>query len=355
MGADRALHSTDVDAALARLVEREVLDADQADAVRGELAQAAAGAPRPGVRGIVVEVAAYLGAVLVAASVVAFLGESWDSLEGPARLTLLALSGLAALAAGAAVALTVPGGAASLREHRHAARRRVASVLLALGSLLVALLVQQLPAWSDEQSVLAGAVVCLLLLVGAQLIAPSAIVEMGMLGSLLVAAGVAVDLVAPERDPWSDSYYVGPDVYLVTVTLAVLGLLWAAVLSRRLTQPVLAVALGCAAALGSAFALAIADRSSRPWGTALLAGIAVLSVALYVRQREWPWLASAVAGLTLVVFFVVAEQQAPALAFLAAGAALLLGSLAAALLGRRTHPTGGPDNLPSEEPVDAAP
>jgi hypothetical protein len=353
MVAERALRGADVDAALARLVERAVLDADQADAVRAELADSAAGAPSPGVRGVVVEVAAYLGAVLVAASVVAFLGQSWDDLDGPARLILLGMSGLAALVAGAAVALTVDGGIPALRLHRHAARRRVASVLLALGSLLVALLVQQLPAWSDEQSVLAGAVVCLLLLVGAQMIAPSAIVEMGMLASLLVAAGLAVDLVAPERDPGSD-YYVGPDVYLVTGTLTALGLLWAAVVSRRLTVPVLAVALGCAAALGSAFVLAVSDRSSRPVGTVLLAGIALASVALFVWQREWPWLASAVLGLTLVVFLVVAEQQAPALAFLAAGAALLLGSLAAALLGRRRGPDE-PDNLPREGPVDAAP
>lgn len=351
MAAERVLHRDEVDAALQRLVAREVIGPDQADAVRSELDSAPATA-RPGARHLVVEIAAYVGAVLVAASVVAFLGQSWDDLSDPARLLLLGLSGAVALVAGSAVALTVDGGAAALRQHRHAARRRVASVLLALGSVLVAVLVQQLPAWSEETSWLAASVVCFLLLLVAQVLAPSALTEMGLLGSLLVAAGTGIDLVAPEREV--GEYGVGPDVWLVTTSLAALGLGWAALVSRRLTQPVLAVALGCAAALLAAFTLAMTDSDTRPGGTVLLVVVAGLAVVGFLRQREWPWLATAVIGLSLAVFVLVGEQEAPALAFLAAGAALLLGSLAAAMLGRRRAPAG-PDTLETPERADAAP
>jgi len=347
MTTERVLHRDEVEAALGRLLERGVLEAEQVDAVRLELAAQAVevGAAEPAghrrVGRLVAEIAAYLGAALVAASVVVFLGENWGDLTVPARLLMLGGSGVTAIAAGCAVALTTRGGRAALRQHDHAARRRVASVLLVLGSVLVAILVQQLSIWSDQVSGLVASLVCLALLAGAQALAPSAITEMGLLASTLLSVGLSVDLVVPEQQPM-DYEQVPADVYAVTTSLVLVGLVWGALVARRLTLPVLAVALGCATALVAGFTLSSVASTSRLAGCGLLLLVVVVSVVAFLLDRAWPWLAATVIGLSLLVFVLVGQVGASALAFLAAGAALLVGSLLAAWLGRRT-----PDNLPS--------
>jgi len=326
-----------LDAALDRLVSRGVLSPDQAAAVRAETAvqpSAAAAAPQRGVRGRLVEIAAYVGAVLVAASVVAFLADSWDELSDAARLALLAGSGLVAYAAGVAVALTVHGGFRVLREHAHAARRRVSGALMALGSVLLAFAAVQVLDGVERVEIV-GAAVALALLVVAQLLAPSALTEVGMLGSTALLVGTTTEMLVPDRAPdWSaEVYQPSADELVVPLVLSVVGLLWGAVVGRWLTLPVLAAALGSVVALFSAFQLAV--QPDKRLGLVLLAALAVVGLVLFLRAHLWPWLGLAVLALTIFVFVVVSEQAAPALAFLVAGLVLLGASLGAALLGRR--------------------
>jgi MFS family permease len=359
-----------LDAALARLVARGVLTSGQAEAVLAEVptsspdaappdaappdaappdaaapdaarptAVTSGGAPaaaRPGARARLVEVAAYLGAVLVAASVVAFLADSWDDLSEVSRLALLVGAGLVAYAAGAVVATTVAGGFRALREHAHAARRRVSSALMALGAVLLGFGAAQVLDGAVDRTEIVGTAVVLALLVVAQLLAPCAITEVGMLCSTLLLVGQVADLVIPEPEPgsYAEEYQPPPDATLVPAALAVVGLLWAAVVSRLLTLPVLATALGCAAALIAS--LQVALLPDKRVGLAMLAVLALVGLVLFLRVHLWPWLALTVGAVTLFVFVVVSEQAAPALAFLVAGLVLLAGALGAALLGRRT-------------------
>lgn len=329
---------TELDAALARLVARGVLTPEQAQAVRTETGTPTSehGHPaRPGVRARLVEVAAYLGAVLVAASVVAFIADSWDELSEAARLALLGGSGLVAAVAGVLVAVTVPGGRRSLRLAAHAARRRVSSALMALGAVLLAVTATQVLDGVVSRPELAGPAVALALLVGAQLLAPSAITEIGMLGSTLLLAGMTTEVAIPDVEPdWDAVDYVPPaEEYVIPAVIAVVGFLWASLVSRLLTLPVVATALGCAAALLAAFVTATGYLKGV--GLGLLAALAVAGLLMFLRVHLWPWLALTVLSLTLFVFVVVAEQSAPALAFLVAGLVLLGGALGAALLGRR--------------------
>lgn len=331
--------------ALDRLVSRGVLSPEQAASVLQEVDAAPDAAPtlppvRPAARARIVEAAAYLGGVLVAASAVAFLAQSWEDLSEVSRTLLLALAGLAAYAIGVLVAVALPGGRAAVREHVHAARRRVAGVLMALGSVLLAFLATRLLGLEDQTAVLVGALVALVLLVAGQLLAPTAITEAGLLGATLLAVGAGTDLLLP--DAVLDESDMGPDfVYVrqlpeivIPVVLAVVGVLWGAVVARVLTLPVLAVALGSAAALVAALTLAVGPDPIWP-GVVLLGCLAAVGIALNLATRAWPWIALAVLALTLLVFVVVAQQSAPALAFLLAGLVLLGGALGAWVLGRR--------------------
>lgn len=331
--------------ALDRLVSRGVLSPEQAASVLQEVDAAPGAVPAPppvraAARARIVEAAAYLGGVLVAASAVAFLAQSWEDLAELSRTLLLALAGIAAFGAGVLVAVVPGGGRAAVREHAHAARRRVAGVLMALGSVLLAFLGTRVLGLEDQPAALVGALVALSLLVAAQLLAPSAVTEAGLLGATLLAVGVGTDLVLPDRVV--DDVDVTPEwVYVrqlseivIPVVLATVGVLWGAVVARVLTLPVLAAALGSAAALVAGLTLALGPDPIWP-GVLLLGCLAAAGIALNLATRAWPWIALAVLSLTLLVFVVVAEQSAPALAFLLAGLVLLAGALGAWLLGRR--------------------
>ncbi|MFC6237901.1 DUF2157 domain-containing protein [Longivirga aurantiaca] len=331
-----------LEAALDRLRTRGVLSAEQAGAVLEEVGAAGppaeAAAARPAVRARIVEAVAYLGAVLVAASAVAFIAQSWEDLGDGARLLLLGASALAAYGAGALVGLTVAGGRAALREHVHAARRRVSGSLMALGSVLGALLVTQVLDLQDLQAIVAGGASALVLLVGAQVLAPSAVTETGLLAATLAVVGAGTSLVIPDRVSeeqyysW-DEYVRSTEEVVIPVVLAVTGVVWGWLVARALTLPVLAAAFGAAVSL---FAGMILITSAGPlWPGALLLGcLAVIGFVLNLATRASPWVALAVLALTLVVFVVVGQQSAPALAFLLAGLVLLGGALGAWWLGR---------------------
>ncbi|MBI1379271.1 MAG: DUF2157 domain-containing protein [Frankiales bacterium] len=347
--------------ALDRLVGRGVITPEQAAAVLAEVGPPPdAGPPAPAsphasppavatqrpattARAHVVEAAAYLGGVLVAASAVAFLAQSWEDMTESTRLLLLGLIGVLAYAGGLLAARTA-GGRVELRRHEHASRRRVSGTLMALGSVLLALLTTEVLHLQDERAALVGGLTGLALLALAEVLAPSAVTEIGLLGATLLVVGVGTSLLIPDRAPQFDPYGTGTyqpslEEVVVPVALAVAGVLWGAVVARWLTLPVLAAALGSAASLVAGAVLVTSAGPLTP-GVVLLGSLAAAGTVLFLVSRSWPWIVLAVLAVTVLVFSVVAEQSAPALAFLVAGLVLLAGAVVAALLGRRARPPG---------------
>ena len=119
-----------LEAVLADLLGRGVLTAEQASAV--QVAFAAGGPPtgpgesvaveRPGpLRKWLVEAAAYLGAVLVSASLLVIAAQRWPDLSFAQQLALLLSLGAAVGVAGGYVVWSTPGRGRALREPARAA------------------------------------------------------------------------------------------------------------------------------------------------------------------------------------------------------------------------------------------
>jgi hypothetical protein len=352
------LDSRRIDDVLADLVAHDVLSTEQAravilalDADAGEATAAperpltVEGAPGPPstLRARLVEAAAYLGAVLVAAGLVALFANQWGSMSDAARLASLVALAVVAYALGLGAGLLLGGGRATLRTPGHAPRRRVAGVLMAVGAGLGAASVVQLMGGTEVSGFL-GALTAIVLLVPAQLLVPSAVTELGLFASSAIAVGVGLDLLVPPRpDTYWNEYYDGgyPAArawdFLVPGALLVLGLLWASVVSRVLTLPVLAQVVGLLLSLEASIGLAT-DRSTRSVGLVLLGLLALAGVAVFVRERAWPWLVLTVLSATVAVFVLMSDSGNPALAFLVSGVVLLAGAGGGALLGRRRTP-----------------
>jgi len=342
-----------IDGVLADLVAHDVLSGEQARAVAHAIEdEDVASAPPvthpaplrspatstpPSARAGLVEAAAYLGAVLVAAGVLALVAQSWDGMTVAAHVAVLAGIGVALYLAGLAGALLLGGGALTVRLDTQGPRRRVASTLLTGGAVLVA---AAIPASADGsmRSIFLGALVALAAFVPAQLLAPSAVTELGLAAASAIVVAEGLSLLVPER-PDRDYLNAGyPPArawdYLVPVTLTVLGLTWAWVVSRVLTLPVVAQVVGLGLAFVTSATLA-GDESTRVGGILALSALAVLGVVVFVRARAWPWLVLTVLSATVAVFVLVSDAANPALAFLVSGVVLLAGAGGAAVLGRR--------------------
>ena len=346
----RAPEVEPLDSALADLVARHVLDEEQARQVRTAFVDRASGVPPapasplagPSMRrDRLVEGAAYLGAVLVSASLLVIVGQRWADLSEPARIGLLVLLAAVAAVAGWAVARTVPGGRLALRQKQFAARRRVVSVLLTGASGLLAAAVGV--ALGDRTATaFVVAVVALALLVGVEWAAPSALVELAMFLATVSAAASFVDLVLPDRAPSStpeldEEPRAVPEDYVIPAVMVLVGVLWALVVADRLTVPLLGVGLGLVTAFWSALPAA-GDPRLRGWGLTMLALLAVGGLLVYLRDRRWPWLALVVVSATAFVALLVRQAAGPAVAFLVAGLLLLAGAGIGARAGRRRAP-----------------
>jgi hypothetical protein len=338
-----------LDDVLADLVAHHVLTDDQAHAVVEAwgpetgiepvappvVVAPAAPVPSP-VRSRLVEAAAYLGGVLVAGALVAFVADSWDGFTVATRVAVLLGLGVVAGGAGLVLAYAVGDGHRVIRESRAAPRRRAASVLMALGAVLAA---ASIPVAYDGEtlSFFVASLVALALLVPAHLVAASAVTELAMFGASVAAIGTGINLVAPTRPEW-DGMGDSPPLWAWDVVgpavLYVFGLAWAFGVSRLLTLPVVAEVVGLLVALEASIQLA-GDRPSRWYGLALLGLLAVAGVGGFILRRTWPWLAASVLSVTVAAFVLASDFENPALPFLVSGVVLLAAAGAGAVLGRR--------------------
>jgi hypothetical protein len=334
---------------LARLVGEGTLESAQADAVRRGVQGMSLGTVTPAVRTLEVptpetpnwrdrllEAAAYLGAGFVGASVLTLVAQRWDELTWTGRVVTLEALGLTALVAGLIVAVVVGEGHEGLMHKAQAPRRRVASVVMTLGCLLVS---GGIAAALHDSSLalLTASAVAGGLLLAVEFVAPSALSELAMFGTLVAFVGATIDQVLPspetlvEDSPYANANeYVAPVIardYLLPLALAATGMVWAGVVSRRLTLPIVATAAGLLVAFQFLVPLA-GDEGTRVIGLVSLAVAALVGIAGYLWTRLWPWLAYAILTITAFVFLLVQDSAGAPLAFLVAGLVLLGGAIA---------------------------
>lgn len=262
----------------------------------------------------IVEVVAYLGAALVLAAGGLFLVETWTDLGDAGQIGALVLVAL------------VLGSAGLVARGTEAVRRRLAGTLLTGAGLAAGVavgLALELGEndWNDVYLPgVVGAVVVTLIAMAGYRLAPTAVGQLGMLGGTLFATVGVTGAQDGEEELW------------VGLTILVVGLAWLALAERRVFSELsVARSLGVSTALfGAQFVTILGEQELL--GYALTAGLVVLGVVLYLSTLDWPYLAVAVIGVTLVVPEAVNDWTDGSLGavggVLVAGVALLLASFA---------------------------
>jgi hypothetical protein len=281
------------------------------------------------------EAAGYLGGVLVAASILALLGQYWDDLSTTGHVITLSSLALLAWVLGVVTTTTTPGGRAALLVPGQSPRRRIASVLLVVGSVLAAVAVGEGVADHSWTLIAVGAT-ALILLLAAHRVAPSALTEVGMfIATVMTVMGVVeATLNAGTPEPFNGD---GPPParaydYVMPIAVTVIGVLWASVIAPRLRLPLVATGIGLAAALMFTVPLA-SSETTKTGGLIVLATLTAIGLAAYQRLEIWPWLAMAALALTAFVVILVGQSAGAAAGLLSAGLILL----AATAWGVRTE------------------
>ena len=143
---------------------------------------------------VLIEVGLYVGGALVIAAAVVLVAQNWGSMSLGVQIASL---GVTALVAGG-VALVVGHGAAA-----GSVRRRLAGVLF-VGAAMSAAGTTALLIGDTEFTGVAAFTVALAVMVGAHLVAPSTITELGMFVAGFGIVQTAIEAFRPE--PISDSY-----------------------------------------------------------------------------------------------------------------------------------------------------
>lgn len=291
--------------------------------------------PRRTLSEVLIEVGLYVGSALVVAALVVLAAQNWSGMSRAAQLAYLGGTAVVTAAIGLVVARGAPLGSA---------RRRVAGVLLvgaaatSAGTVALAL--------EDFRLVgTAATATALLVMVGANLVAASAITEVGMFAASYAVTQMAIEELHPARelvtDQWGGQYYEATSYDRLSPLFGVaLGLLWALVVQRRLMHREVAVFLGMAVAVMWALPV-IAAEETRAIGLATMALLAAVGFWRFLVESYWPWLAAAIASLTALVFWAVGGSHRPALAILVAGLVLLGSSAMAMQVARRRRRRAG--------------
>jgi MFS family permease len=307
------------------LVDAELLDpgrrAEAMSVVERVLgSQSTATAP---VRKRFAELAGYVGAAFVVSAAAIFVFSQWDDLSRPQQVGLS--GGIAVLLAGAGLALglVTPGGVAGVRRGEEPVRRRLMGVLLtgAAGSAAgaVGLLVDHLVPDHDTEVGLAGFGTLAVLSLLGYVVAPT------LVGQVAVATGALASVLVLANELEGDSIAAG-------LSVLGLGVLWLLATERSLWREVASArVIGCGLALVGA-QLAIFESDQTRWVAYLATGlVAVAAFAVYVARPAWPYLATGVIAVTLVVPEALIDWTdnalGPAGGLLVAGVTLLVTSL----------------------------
>lgn len=354
-GTDVGSAAARLDAALGRLVERGTISPEQSDAILREMAADAAGPAAPDASAaprrtrtltdVLIEVGLYVGSALVLAAALALVAQSWDEMGEGTQIALLVTVTLVTAVAGWFLSRGALAGSA---------RRRLAGVVLTVTAASAAGTVALVMGDGDLPAVVALSV-ALVVMVAAQLLATSAVTEIGMFVAAYALLTTTAEWLGPEPAPdefgfemYEDSLYDR----LMPLGGVAFGVLWAALAARRLMHRELAIALGLLVALGSAMPLAARDET-RAIGLLTLAALAALGFWRFLAEGHWPWIAGAIGSVTAFVFFAVGDRGSPALAFLVAGL-VLLGSSALGWRVARRRPADAPTEV-SPPPADPGP
>jgi hypothetical protein len=331
-GIERGLTATRLVDALDTLVARGTITPEQRAAILAETGAEAAGPASTAVAGgtepaaptrrrslsdLLVEVGLYVGSALVLAAAVAMVWQGWEDLTRPVQVTILA---------GTAAVTALVGSLLSRGAGIGSARRRLSGVLLtataasAAGAIAVAM-------GDGELTAVVALAAALLILIGAQLVASSAVTEIGMFVSAYALLNVAGEWLRPQGTPLRDEF--GYEYYdtttferLMPLGGVVYGALWALLVARRLMHRELGVALGAGVAFLSSMPLA-GQEQTRTLGLVCLAVLAALGFWRFLAEGFWPWLVAGIASTTAFVFWMVGVEASTPLAFLVAGLVLL--------------------------------
>jgi hypothetical protein len=273
--------------------------------------------PRPLVsRGVAAEIGVYAGAALVLVSIGVVAARGWASWDSTVRWALAGLTTVALVAAGLFVRL--PWGRVLSDE-----RRRAVSALLTTGVAVAAIGVGVAldtdtgagvqPSGPGGSSLAVGVVLAMVVV---NLVARTPASEAGLLTCLAAATWV---VVPPGPGTWA--FLVG------------LGVVWAGVGFRWARGRRTALVLGAVLAL-----VASVGMAAGPWAwptRAVLAGVVIVGLGLFLRGRANYWLALGAGAATALAASVAGDVVGPALALLVGGLATMVVSWIALRSARR--------------------
>lgn len=271
-----------------------------------------------------VEVVSYLGGAFVLAAGGLFFAQEWHGLGFGTRVMMLAVV-FVVLGLAGAVIVRVSSESTDVYEPANDSRRRLAGTLLTGAALTAACLAGLVvDHWVDSTlegiywpAVVGGAMGLLTAMIGYRL-APTALGMLGMLAGLLTAV---LSFVSGYEEQWTNA---------VSHAMFFVGVVWLAVTEAGAFRAItLARSAGAATTLLGA-QLPIME-GYHPWlGYLLTLIMAVVGIAAYLRTTAWPYLAVAVAAVTLVVPEAVSDWTKGSLgvigAVLVTGVTLLIAS-----------------------------
>jgi hypothetical protein len=351
MTARSPAHDEPLEHALAHLVQEGVIDEGLAQRIEierdrdaAELAAVAVPAV-PSSRARLPEVLGYLGAAFVLAAGVGVVVHYWRDMSLALQVALTATGAVALIAAALVVAYSTPGGWTTLRTTADAPRRRLVGALLVIAAPLAALSLGLVLDHAAVQAVLLPSAIVALAVCGvATAVAGGVIPTLG----LFAAGGVTIAGFGELFDSVSTLAWM--------IAVVAVAAVWTALAPRLTGARTLAVCLGLFTLVYAGFNAAQFNahptgvdefgntfevvppvewgaHAVAPFGYAVLLGVVVAGVAMYLRGAFWPWIAAAGLAAAALVGTLAAERFNAIVAFFAVGIVLL--GTSAVLLVRR--------------------
>jgi len=320
-----------VSAIVDALVSAGLVDPTRSDEARGVVSRTL-GMPakqQASSRGLLVEIAGYVGGALVIASIGLFLAQQWTDFSETAQVVVLGVIAVLLAVAGVAVS-RVAGGYEEMRTGGDEVRRRLTSALLTGAALAAAFTAARFVEvalvdegeYSDWPPLVGGLTMMVLALVGYRY-ATTLLGQLGMIGGLFVSATTAVSMLDVE---------VEHEAVTMGLTFMTIGLLWVFLAEAgALREVVPARAIGAAVTLFGAQTIRF-EGNTNNLAYALMLAVAFAALVMYMRTVSWPYLVVGVLGITLVVPEAIidwtGDSLGPAGGVLVAGLTLLAASLA---------------------------